>query len=147
MISEVEKLMADARKMALENVGILDRYSMEEVSNIYNGIGPDRFPEWLRKTLDKLHPSLRVVALIHDLEYHEGGTRDEFTESNERFYRNGKTVAFAKYAWYDPRRYIVMNQARRFGNICQKFGWKAWTSPCECAVCEKKRRKEKKENA
>ena len=68
MQTEVENLISEARALNLENVGILDRYSMEEVSNIYNGIGPDRFPEWLRKTLDKLHPSLRVVALIHDLE-------------------------------------------------------------------------------
>ena len=126
MISEVEKLMADARKMALENVGILDRYSMEEVSNIYNGIGPDRFPEWLREMLDELHPSLCVVSLIHDLEYYEGGSREEFSESNERFYRNGKTVAFAKYAWYDPRRYLVWNKARQFRNICNAFGWVGW---------------------
>ena len=126
MISEVEKLMADARKMALENVGILDRYSMEEVSNIYNGIGPDRFPEWLREMLDELHPSLCVVALIHDLEYYEGGSKEEFTESNERFYRNGKTVAFANYAWYDPRRYWVWNKARQFRNICNAFGWTGW---------------------
>ena len=126
MTSEVEKLMAEARMLNLENVGILDRYSMEEVANIYNGIGPDRFPEWLREMLDELHPSLCVVALIHDLEYYEGGSREEFSESNERFYRNGKTVAFAKYTWYDPRRYLVWNKARQFRNICNAFGWTGW---------------------
>ena len=126
MTSEVEKLMAEARMLNLENVGILDRYSMEEVANIYNGIGPDRFPEWLREMLDDLHPSLCVVALIHDLEYYEGGSKEMFTESNERFYRNGKTVAFAKYAWYDPRRYLVWNKARQFRNICNSFGWAGW---------------------
>ena len=74
-------------------------------------------------------------------------SQEKFDESNARFKQNGYIAAKAEYAWYDPRRYIVMNQARRFGNICQKFGWKAWISPCECAVCEKKRRKEKKKNA
>lgn len=131
MITELEALMAKARKRNLENAAILDRYTVEQISRIYNGIGPDRFPEWLRGTLDELHPSLRVVALIHDLEYYEGGTRDEFEESNERFYRNGKTVAFAKYAWYDPRRYLVWNKARQFSNLCNLFGWPGWNQPEE----------------
>ena len=48
-------------------------------------------------------------------------------------------VAKANYSWWNPLRYIVMNHARRFGNICQLFGWAAWCSPCECAVCKKKR--------
>ena len=49
-----------------------------------------------------------------------------FTESNRRFKRNGAKVAKAEFAWYNPRRYAVMNSARRFGNICQTFGWAAW---------------------
>ena len=51
------------------------------------------------------------------------------TPSNKRFKRNGYKVASAEYAWYNPRRYVVMNQARRFGNICQCFGWAAWMAP------------------
>ena len=58
---------------------------------------------------------------------------------------NGYKVAEAEFGWYNPRRYIVMNQARRFGNICQLFGWKAWTTDCVCAVCRKRREKEVKE--
>ena len=131
MQTEVENLISEARALNLENVGILDRYSVEEVSAIYNGIGPDRFPEWLREMLDDLHPSLCVVALIHDLEYYEGGSKEEFTESNERFYRNGKIVAFAKYAWYDPRRYFVWNRARQFRNICNQYGWSGWKKTAE----------------
>ena len=57
---------------------------------------------------------------------HEGGTREQFTESNDRFYRNGKTAAFAAYSWYDPRRYLVWNKARQFRNLCQLFGWEGW---------------------
>ena len=96
METEVESLITEAKSLNLENIGILDRYSLSQIAEIYNGIGPDRFPEWLREMLDELHPSLCVVALIHDLEYYEGGAKEEFTESNERFYRNGKTVAFAR---------------------------------------------------
>ena len=125
-MEDLYTLISTAKEMKLENVEILDRYSFRQISEIYNGIGPDRFPEWLREMLDDLHPSLCVVALIHDLEYYEGGSKEMFTESNERFYRNGKTVAFAKYAWYDPRRYLVWNKARQFRNICNAFGWAGW---------------------
>ena len=125
-MEDLYTLISTAKEMKLENVEILDRYSFRQISEIYNGIGPDRFPEWLREMLDDLHPSLCVVALIHDLEYYEGGSKEMFTESNERFYRNGKTVAFAKYAWYDPLRYLVWNKARQFRNICNSFGWAGW---------------------
>lgn len=126
---KVKELIRKARELNLENVEILDRYSEEEISRIYNGIGPDRFPEVLREFLNTLHPTLQVVALIHDLEYHEGGTREQFTESNDRFYRNGKTAAFAEYSWYDPRRYLVWNKARQFSKLCKLFGWSGWTKP------------------
>lgn len=123
----VNELIRKARELKLENVEILDRYSVEEISVIYNGIGPDRFPEVLREFLNTLHPTLQVVALIHDIEYHEGGTREQFTESNDRFCRNGKTAAFDAYSWYDPRRYLVWNKARQFRNLCELFGWSGWT--------------------
>ena len=145
---EVNSLRQKCCDLKLENYQLLAKYSNSELKQICNGIGPDAFPEWLRDAISALHTSLAVVALIHDVEWHESDqSQEKFDESNARFKQNGYTAAKAEYAWYDPRRYIVMNQARRFGNICQKFGWKAWTSPCECAVCEKKRGMEKKENA
>ncbi|MBQ6599078.1 MAG: hypothetical protein IJH79_16125, partial [Lentisphaeria bacterium] len=83
---------------------------------------------------------------IHDVEWHESDkTQKTFDESNARFKTNGYKVAGAEFGWYNPRRYVVMNQARRFGNICQLFGWKAWMSDCVCAVCRKRREKEVKE--
>lgn len=121
------ELVRKAYDLKLENVHILDKYSITEISRIYNGIGPDRFPAELRELLNSLHPTLLPVALIHDVEYHEGGTREQFTESNKRFYRNGKKAAFAAYGWYDPRRYLVWNKARQFANLCELFGYIGWT--------------------
>ena len=147
-LKEIKKLRAKAESLKLENAEILRKYNMQQLCAIYNGIGPDAFPDWLRDAISALHPSLSVVALIHDVEWHESDlSKETFAESNDRFKRNGYTAAKAEYAWYDPRRYIVMNQARRFGNICQTLGWAAWTSPCECAVCKKKNKKENKSNA
>lgn len=139
-LKEIKQLKKTAERLQLENREIIRKYSMTELASIYNGIGPDSFPEWLRNAISALHPSLAVVAFIHDIEWHESDkSKEKFTESNNRFKRNGYTVARTEYGWYNPRRYIVMNQARRFGNICQLFGWSAWCSDCECAVCKKKR--------
>ena len=139
-LTEIKKLCRQAEAFQLENREIIGKYTMEELAAIYNGIGPDAFPEWLRDTISALHPSLAVVAFIHDIKWHESDqSKEKFAASNDRFKRNGYAAAKAQFGWYNPRRYIVMNQARRFGNVCQLFGWKAWCSPCECAVCRKKK--------
>ena len=43
------ELVRKAYELDLEGVHILDKYSITQVESIYNGIGPDRFPDWLRK--------------------------------------------------------------------------------------------------
>ena len=136
-LKELKTLKEKAEELQLDNREILRKYTLTELSAIYNGIGPDSFPEWLRNCISALHPSLAVVALIHDVEWHE---------SDKSKYK----VAESEFGWYNPRRYVVMNQARRFGNICQLFGWGAWTTDCICTVCRKRREKEvqeAKENA
>ena len=150
-LKELKLLKEKAEKLQLENREILRKYTLTELSAIYNGIGPDSFPEWLRNCISALHPSLAVVALIHDVEWHESDkSKEKFAESNARFKQNGYKVSKAEFGWYNPRRYVVMNQARRFGNICQIFGWNAWLTDCVCSVCRKRREnevKEAKENA
>ena len=126
METEVESLISEARALNLENVGILDRYSTEEVSNIYNGIGPDRFPDWLRKIVTESAGIFEPAAVIHDVEYYEGGTREQFTAANDRFRRNCYTLVKDRYGWYDIRLYLWMNKARRWSNYCQLFGWEGW---------------------
>ena len=125
----VKELIRKARELNLENVEILDRYSVEEIAGIYNGIGPDRFPDWLRKIVTASTELFEAAALIHDLEFYEGGTSEQFTAANNRFRRNCYTLVKARYGWYDPRRYLWMNKARRWSNYCELFGWYGWTKP------------------
>lgn len=129
-LKEVKRLKELCEKYELEGRGVLDGFPNTKLASMYNGIGPEKFPGWLRAVLDFLHPSLAPVAFIHDVEWSlSDGTKESFAASNKRFKRNGYKVASAEYSWYNPRRYVVMNQARRFGNICQCFGWAAWMAP------------------
>ena len=53
------ELVRKAYDLKLENVHILDKYSITEIGKIYNGIGPDRFPAAIRQMLNTLHPTGR----------------------------------------------------------------------------------------
>ena len=102
-LKEIKQLKETAERLQLENREIIRKYSMTELAGIYNGIGPDSFPEWLRNAISALHPSLAVVAFIHDIEWHESDkSKEKFTESNSRFKRNGYTVARAEYRFGIP---------------------------------------------
>ena len=129
-LNEIKRLRAACEDCGLEGREILAKYTDEELAALFNGIGPEAFPPWLRAVLDFIHPSLEPVAFLHDAEWElSDGTKESFTASNERFKRNGYKVAKADFGWWRPRRYVVMNHARRFGNICQAFGWSAWMAP------------------
>lgn len=94
---------------------------------VCNGIGPSWFPAKLRKLIDKLNPTLMVVAQNHDLGYYYGrGTLGDFTRQNDAFAVNGIKAAKARYKWYDLRRYWVMKQAAKFAARCEAWGWPAY---------------------
>lgn len=139
-IKQIELLVKEAQQLQLQNQQILKRYSFQQLAKIYNGIGPAAFPEPLRDAISQIHPSLTTVALIHDVQWHQTDMKKEtFSASNQRFKRNGYKIATAKFSWYNPRRYLVMNNARCFGNLCEAFGWLAYNTPCTCQVCKEKK--------
>ncbi len=129
-IDEIKRLKGLCEEYGLEGREMLAGHTDEELAGIFNGIGPEAFPQWLRAALDALHPSLRPVALIHDVEWSESdGKRETFAASNDRFARNGCTVACASFGWWRPRRYKVMWDAAKFARICQTFGFGAFLAP------------------
>ena len=112
--------------LELEGRDILEKYSDEELQKICNGIGPGGIPSFLRRTLNKLHPSLEPAALIHDVEFERSdGSQSAFDASNDRFLANG-ILASSEYAWYDVRRYVVLNHAHRLAALCRQFGTYSW---------------------
>ena len=125
-MTEIKDLIKLCKDADLEGYGVLELFNEEALSGIYNGIGPDRFPKILRDALSALHPTLLPCALIHDVQYHIGGNYEDFTIANKMFGDNGKKMAYYRYGWYDPRRYLVANKARVFAELCQTFGWQGY---------------------
>ncbi|MBQ9338388.1 MAG: hypothetical protein IJS14_13950 [Lentisphaeria bacterium] len=120
--AEIKKLIEKAIEGELEGTWFFQWYSPEELSVIYNGIGPDRFPEWLRALLTSCAKLFEPAALIHDLEYFLGGTQADFTAANTRFHDNCKRLILREYPWWSPMRYILLSKARRWAGYCQQFG-------------------------
>ena len=112
----------------LENSIILFETSDEEIKALCNGIGSAGMPAWARQFLDALHPSMRIPAASHDLEYSllEDRSAEAFHGSNARFGRNCAAVVRILYRWYDPRRYAALYKARQFAGLLDIGGKSAW---------------------
>lgn len=115
---------------AIEHSIVLFEHSDQEIISCCNGIGSQAMPEAIRSFLDAMHPSMRIAAAIHDLEYQfsEDRSDEAFHASNARFQRNCVAVCKILYGWYDPRRYFAIHKARQFRailDICGKSAWKA----------------------
>lgn len=119
---KLKRLQDKAEQLQLEGADFLHEYDMVELAVIYNGIGPDRFPDWLRQAVTRSAELFEPAALIHDLEYFIGGDETDFTAANERFRRNCGRLVKAEYPWWSPLRYAWLNRARRWANYCQAFG-------------------------
>lgn len=125
-IEHIRQLITIARQNNLECLSVVWRFDEEEISKIYNGIGPDRFPDWLRAILTEANGLFEPAALIHDIQYHIGGSKKDFTHANDVFRRNCYALVKSAYSWYDPRRYKWLFRAWRYAGYCEEFGWEGF---------------------
>lgn len=135
--SQIAKWRKQAKEANLHDHQILNKYNDIELAEIFNGIGSDGFPEWLRQGYSKLHPSLMPVALIHDVQWHERSLqkidnpgkidRHKFELTNQQFKWNSDLMAKYNYSWYNPARYYVHFAGWRFKHYCNtNLGYHWW---------------------
>lgn len=139
-VDQIAEWRKQAKVANLKNHKILNKYTNKQLTEIFNGIGSDGFPEWLRISISKLHPSLMAVALIHDVEWyerelktknnikiHQDKDKRDFNNSNERFDFNATLMAKYNYAWYSAYRYWVEWDGYKFSKLCNtNLGFKWW---------------------
>lgn len=118
----IPEMIDKAKLLKLEGVEVFSNFSWKEMKHIYNGIGPDAFPDWLRDIVTESAGLFEPAALIHDLQFEVGGTETDFDKANDMFERNCKALVKDYYGWYNPMRYLWLNKARRWANYCRMFG-------------------------
>lgn len=119
-IHEIMQKQQLAREAGLAGAELLE--NVAAVQRNCNGIGAAWMPEATREWISTANPSLVVVADIHDRRYSEGGTEVDREEADAEFRANGLKMAKHVYSWYDPRRYWVMWQVKKFAALLAGFG-------------------------
>jgi hypothetical protein len=91
-----------------------------------NGIGAEWMWDNLRDMLGAFNPTLTLAADIHDMRYEIGGNDADREFADDEFLENAIICADAEYRWFNPLRYHVRKQARKFYFILRIAGGKAW---------------------
>lgn len=126
-IATVNRMLDAVAAYSLCGGTFLETLTASQLAQGFNGIGPEWFPDALRRAIDRLHADFLPVAFVHDEQWAWGPcTKEWFDLTNDMFEENGRIVADAKYGWWDPRRYIRRRQARDFAVLCRYFGWPAF---------------------
>ena len=89
----------------------------EKLNRIWNGYGPDKWPECVRKIMTWFYRNFESTALIHDWDYEfADGTIDGWKTADDRFYDNARRQCNALYPacypWMWPFRVIAYAKIR-----------------------------------
>jgi len=120
---------AIAKARCLEGGSLLDGMSDTDVMKVCNGVGA----KWADSvgvcgiTLSDIANFVLSWAvpssIIHDIRYDIGGDYSDKVLADVEFQRNLKSSLGA---WYDPRRYIRMWEARKMDHLLKIGGWVAF---------------------
>ena len=125
---EIEELIATARAANLEGVELLNG-DPEAIALVYNGIGPEEWPEEWRRAITRCFDIFQPAALIHDLRFtYASGTRRDFNYANVEFHNNCLKLARFSIPWWRVlRRFLADGSALAFYEaVSSPFGWNAY---------------------
>jgi hypothetical protein len=119
--------MALIREKELLRPSDLDRTSIGTLARVYNGIGPEAWPERYRKWVSLALARYEPEALVHDWEFvFQPKTYFSFTRANLRFALNSIIKAWhshhvtGKLFWADAGCGVAC------ALLCQMGGWQAF---------------------
>lgn len=125
-ISDVATLRAKAEYLGLDDNKLFSIYSTEQMAEVYNGVGPDRFSWRFRNFLSELNRTILPAVLIHDLDYDFGGTWADFYAANRRLGRNARKCVRAKYSRKSLKYWVYLAKIALFVILCNKRGKPGW---------------------
>lgn len=135
----LKKLMELCEKYELEGVRTVEKYTLEELAQIYNGAGPDSWIPAARDVLTDLMELFEPVVLIHDVQFSESDALHEtFERTVDVWKQNCKKIFDAEYPLWTWRQLSASYRRRRAywygvmqaGNlaISTRAAFKAWTA-------------------
>lgn len=126
MDDRIKNIRKRAKELNLFGHELLDRFSDSKLEFICNGIGPGYFPDTLREKVTRALPHLVLPAAVHDVAYQIGGDLADFRRVNDELFKNAQICAKSEFAWWHPRRYVIIYQGKVLTDLCQRFGFLAW---------------------
>ncbi len=100
-IPEIARIRRLAYDYGLRGSNKLLKYSDEALQAIYNGVGPDRWPDNVRKLLTGLAALYEAAVMVHDTEFKESdGTVSSFLDTVEHFKANVKIIQQTEYPFW-----------------------------------------------
>ena len=110
----LKKLMELCEKYELEGVRTVEKYTLEELAQIYNGAGPDSWIPAARDVLTALMELFDPVVLIHDVQFSESDAlRETFERTVEMWKQNCKKIFDTEYPFWTWRQLSALYRRRR----------------------------------
>lgn len=127
-LAEINRLIGVAVENDLDGVELFRKFTPVRIRYIYNGIGPECWPDIFRARVTDVLALFAPAALIHDLRFElSDGERRAYNYANMEFRDNCIKLADARYPWYRPRRYAARRVARiLYQCVSGAAGWRAW---------------------
>lgn len=125
-LPDVSTMIEKSMELGLDDNGLFDKYPIEKIMEVYNGVGPDRFKSWFRDMLSEINAVILPAVLIHDLDYDYGGNWDDFHKANARLGSNAQKCVENEYGICSWRYWFYLAKIYIFVKLCNKYGKPGW---------------------
>lgn len=138
----MKRLWKTIQEVPLLTPWSFNRAELNAISRSCNGIGPDRWPESVRRLVSKLLHLFEEAAVVHDWEFEaceNDGTLERWHEANSRFLENCKRLARFKVSrWRFLRRKAALEAAEvLYAAVESDAGRDAWLAAYERSRVDK----------
>ena len=145
-VIEAKARLDEALELRLRGVERLVSRPLSVLAENWNGAGPEWMKPEVRAKLSKWLAVFKPAFFVHDQDFSDSdGSFHGYNSANDRLEDNCLIIADAKYAFYDPRRYLARRAAPVVADVVRVASWPAWWQAHEKARAKARAAKQKEE--